>query len=415
LFLKKFQIPIKYVISAVKIGIMTNREIFFRNLGLPSFKPVGLEIVKAEGIYLYDASGKKYFDLVSGISVSNIGHRHPAVLDAIKKQLDSYLYLNVYGEFIQSPQVKLAEKLTGFLPETLSSVYLVNSGSEAVEGALKLAKRVTGRTEVIAFKNAYHGSTQGALSVLGNEELKNAFRPLIPGTRFLEFNNTRDLDRISRNTACVIAETIQAEAGIRLPAGNYLAKLRERCNDTGTLLIIDDVQMGFGRTGKMFSFEHFDIVPDILVLAKALGGGMPAGAFISSKKMMDCLAYDPELGHITTFGGHPVSCAAAIANLEVLASGNILESVEEKGRMIFDRVKGHPLIREIRRKGLAFGVDIADVDLRGRIMEKMLGNGIVLDWYLFSPETFRIAPPLTITSDEIETACNLLLKSLNEI
>ena len=393
---------------------MTEREMFFKYLGLPSDQPIGLEITRAEGIYLYDASGKQYIDFVSGISVSNIGHRHPAVLEAIHKQLDHYLHLNVYGEFIQSPQVILAKSLVSFLPENLNSVYLVNSGSEAIEGAIKLSKRFTGRTEVVAFTNAYHGSTMGALSILGNEPLKNAFRPLIPDIRFLGFNDPDDLDNISTRTACIVAETIQAEAGIILPDQEWLLKLRKRCSETGTLLVIDDVQMGFGRTGKLFSFEHFGIRPDILVLAKAMGGGMPIGAFVSSKEIMSTLTFNPELGHITTFGGHPVSCAAALASLQVITQDHLLERVESKGTMIQEKIKGHPTIKEIRRKGLALGVEIRDDSTRNNLTRAALNNGLIIDWYLFHPMTFRIAPPLTITDEEIDIACSRMMKSLDE-
>jgi acetylornithine/succinyldiaminopimelate/putrescine aminotransferase len=394
---------------------MTERELFFRYLGLPSPQPLGLEIDHAEGIYIYDASGKKYLDLVSGISVNNLGHRHPAVIRAIEDQLKKYLHLNVYGEFIQSPQVKLAQKLVSVLPDNLDSVFLVNSGSEAIEGAMKLAKRYTGRTEVVAFHNAYHGSTQGALSILGNEILKNAFRPLIPDIRFLEFNNFRDLEKISEKTACVVSETIQAEAGIILPEQGFLESLHARCKKTGTLLIIDDVQMGFGRTGKLFSFEHFNFVPDILVLAKAMGGGMPVGAFIASKEIMDTLADHPELGHITTFGGHPVCCAAALANLEVLLSDDLIPQAEKKGAILEEQISSHPMIKNIRRKGLILGIEVNDAGKRNKLTEILLKNGIIIDWFLFHPCTFRIAPPLTITEEECRSSGDLVIKSLNEI
>lgn len=393
---------------------MTERELFFRYLGLPSHQPLGLEIDRAEGIYLYDVSGKKYLDLVSGISVSNLGHRHPAVIRAIEDQLKKYLHLNVYGEFIQSPQVKLAQRLVSVLPDNLDSVYFVNSGSEAIEGAMKLAKRYTGRTEVVAFQNAYHGSTQGALSILGNETLKNSFRPLIPDIRFLQFNNINDLKKISDRTACVVAETIQAEAGIILPENEFLVALSSKCKETGALLIIDDVQMGFGRTGKLFSFEHFNFVPDILVLAKALGGGMPVGAFIASKEIMDRLAFQPELGHITTFGGHPVCCAAALASLEVLLGEDLVLQAEKKGAIISEFIQSHPLIKEIRRKGLILGIEINDPGKRNKLTETMLKNGIIIDWFLFHACTFRIAPPLTITEGECRSAGELLIKSMNE-
>jgi acetylornithine/succinyldiaminopimelate/putrescine aminotransferase len=394
---------------------MTERELFFKHLGLTSFQPMGLEITKAEGIYLYDKSGKAYVDLVSGFSVSNIGHRHPTVLQAIQKQLDQYLYINVYGEFIQSPQVRLAVRLHELLPPPLSTVYFVNSGSEAIEGAMKLAKRYTGRTEVAYFRDAYHGSTQGALSILGNETLRNAFRPLLPGTRQLTFNNFADLDSITSQTACVVAETIQAEAGIILPKGDFLRRLRDRCSETGSLLIIDDVQMGFGRSGKLFSFEHFGIVPDILVLAKALGGGMPLGAFIASKEIMDSLAFNPELGHITTFGGHPVSCAAALASLDVITGSGLLTDVEEKGRGIEASVEGHPKVKEIRRKGLMLAVEFFDGTVRQQFTQSCLDEGLIIDWFLFSDSSFRIAPPLTITFAEIEEVSKRLIRALAKL
>ncbi|MDD4603228.1 MAG: aspartate aminotransferase family protein [Bacteroidales bacterium] len=394
---------------------MTNRELFYRYLGLPSFTPVGLEIVKAEGLYLFDREGKKYFDMVSGITVSNIGNRHPKVLEAIREQIDQYLHLNVYGEYIQTPQVKLAQKLASLLPEKLNSTYFVNSGSEAIEGALKLAKRYTGRTEIVSFVNAYHGSTHGALSILGNETLKNAFRPLLPDVSIIEYNNTRHLEKISSRTACVVIELVQAEAGIIPIEKNYLYQLKNKCAQNGTLIIVDDVQMGMGRTSKLFSFEHYDFVPDILVLAKALGAGMPLGAFIASKEIMDTLAFNPELGHITTFGGHPVSCAAALAGLDVLLSDNLIPAAEEKGRKIQETLTGHRALGEIRRAGLAFGIDLADPAKRELFMKACLQEGIVIDWYMFKPATFRIAPPLTITPDEIDQACRRIIYALDSL
>jgi acetylornithine/N-succinyldiaminopimelate aminotransferase len=393
---------------------MTDRELFFKYLGLPSFTPVGLEITRAEGIYEWDQNGKRYMDLVSGISVSNTGHRHPEVIRAIREQCEKFLHLNVYGEFIQSPQVAFASELASLLPSSLQSVYLVNSGSEAIEGAMKLSKRFTGRTEIIAFHNAYHGSTQGALSILGNESLKNAFRPLLPGIRFIGFNDFDDLSLITRKTACVVCETIQAEAGIILPSDGYLNALRSRCSETGTLLVVDDVQMGMGRTGKLFSFEHYGFVPDILVLAKALGGGLPLGAFISSQEIMSTLAFRPELGHITTFGGHPLNCAAARANLRVILDENLTEQAEEKGLSFKASLDGHPAIHEIRQKGLVLGIELKSAVIRKRFAEAAIMNGLILDWFLFSPLTFRIAPPLTITGEEIKEACSQIQSSLNQ-
>jgi len=393
--------------------MLSNREIFFQHMGLPSLNPLDLEIEKAEGIYLYGKDGKKYIDLVSGVAVSNIGHRHPEVIKRIQNQLDKYMHLMVYGEMIQSPQTQLAYKLKEFLPENLNSTYFVNSGSEAIEGALKLAKRFTGRSEVIAFKNAYHGGTHGALSILGDERLKNAFRPLLPGIKFIEFNNFNHLNQITPKTACVVVETVQAEAGIILPKAGFLQALREKCTETGTLLVIDDIQMGFGRTGSLFSFENFGIVPDILTLAKAMGGGMPIGAFISSQEIMRSLTNKPELGHITTFGGHPVACAAALANLDVITKESIYKQAEKKGLIYKNELIKHPLVTEVRQKGLMLGVDIkGDVF---KLVRVFLRNGLITDPFLFRANAFRIAPPLTISEDEITESINLIWQSLSEL
>lgn len=392
--------------------MLTNREVFFRHLGLPSQNPMGLEIVRAEGIYLYDETGKEYIDLVSGVSVSNTGHRHPKVIEAIKNQLDKYMHLMVYGEYVQSPQVELAKLLVDNLPDFLDAVYFVNSGSEANEGAIKLAKRHTGRTEIISFKNAYHGGTHGALSVLGNESLKYAFRPLLPDISFLEFNKFEDIKLISEKTACVIVESIQAEAGIILPEKDFLVELKKRCVETGTLLILDDIQMGFGRTGKLFSFENFGFVPDILTIAKGFGGGMPIGAFISSKETMNKLTYEPELGHITTFGGHPVCCAAAIANLQVILEDDLIQNANVAGKMFVDALIEQPMIKEIRQTGLMLGLDIENVELTNKLVEQFKVNGLITDRFLFRPNSFRIAPPLIITSSEVEKSIELINKSL---
>jgi acetylornithine/succinyldiaminopimelate/putrescine aminotransferase len=386
---------------------------FYEYLGLPSSRPLGIEISSARGIYLYGSDAKEYIDLVSGVAVSNLGHQHPDIINAVKNQADHYMHLMVYGEFIQSPQVKLAENLAGILPPQLHSTYFVTSGSEAIEGAIKLAKRFTGRTEIIAFKNAYHGGTQGALSICGNEHLKNAFRPLLPDTRFLEFNNFSDLERITETTACVAVETIQAEAGIILPDEGFLRSLRQRCTETGALLVIDDIQMGMGRTGKMFSFEHFGIIPDILCLAKAFGGGMPLGAFISSKEIMRSLTHDPELGHITTFGGHPVSCAAALASLNYLLSTKIFETAENKARIFIERLSGHPEIKTIRHKGLMLGIDLDSSEKLDKLLPLFPENGLIADALLFRPQAFRIAPPLIITEEEIHIASDRIIRSLD--
>ena len=395
--------------------MLSNREIFYQHMGLPSRNPLGIEINRAEGIYLYDEKGKKYIDLVSGVSVSNIGHRHPAVVEAIKTQVDKYMHLMVYGEYIQSPQVALAKKLTDLLPNQLNSVYFVNSGSEANEGAMKLAKRFTGRSEIIAFKNAYHGGTHGALSISGNESLKYAFRPLLPDVKFLEFNNFDDLDKITEKTACVVVESIQAEAGIILPKENFLEELRKKCKDQGTILILDDIQMGFGRTGKLFSFENFGFIPDILTLAKGMGGGMPIGAFISSKEMMLSLTFKPELGHITTFGGHPVCCAASLANLNVILDENLIDRANTIGYIFKNEFAGHPKIEDIRQAGLMLGLDLENTDQLTKLLDQFIKNGLIADRFLFRHNAFRIAPPLIISKKEVNITIELIKKSLDSI
>ncbi len=391
------------------------KQIFLRHIGQTSNSPMCLEIEKAEGIYLYDKSGKKYIDLISGVSVSNIGHRNPEVIKAIKNQLDKYIYLMVYGEYIQTPQIELAKMLTDNLPESLNDVFFVNSGSEAVEGALKLAKRYTGRTEIITFKNAYHGSTQGALSVLGNEEYKNSYRPLLADIRVLEFNNFKDLNKITDKTACVITETIQSEAGIILPEDDYLVKLRRKCKETGTLLIFDEVQLGFGRTGKLFSFENYNVIPDIFTIAKAMGGGMPIGAFISSREIMSTLTYKPALGHITTFGGNPVCCAAALANLKVLLHDNLIKDVPAKEKLFRELLINHPKVKEIRSKGLMMAVRLENKVVLEKYLKLSIKRGLIHDNFLFNENSFRIAPPLIINEDEIRKSCNIIISCLNEI
>jgi len=384
-------------------------------MGLPSKNPLGIEIDRSEGIYIYDNSGKEYIDLVSGVAVSNVGHRHPKVIAAINQQLEKYMHLMVYGEYIQSPQVKLAKLLVDNLPENLDSVYFVNSGSEANEGAIKLAKRYTGRTEIIAFKNAYHGGTHGALSVLGNESLKYAFRPLLPDVSFLNFNRFEDLSQITEKTACVIAESIQAEAGIILPEKDFLIALKKRCNETGTLLILDDVQMGFGRSGKLFSFENYNFTPDILTLAKGMGGGMPIGAFISSKEIMETLTSRPDLGHITTFGGHPVCCAASLANLQVILEDKLSEEADKKGKLYKEVLSQNDKIQEIRQVGLMLGIDLENNELTNKLVNIFVMEGLITDRFLFRPNAFRIAPPLIITQNEIEKSLNLILESLDQL
>jgi acetylornithine/succinyldiaminopimelate/putrescine aminotransferase len=391
--------------------MLTQRQLFLQYLAQTSEEPLALEIEKAEGIYLYDKNGKSYIDLISGISVSNTGHRHPKIIKAIKEQLDKYMHLMVYGEYLQTPQIKLAKMLADLLPSKLNCTYFVNSGSEATEGALKLAKRYTGRSEIIAFKNAYHGSTHGSLSIMGNENFKQAFRPLLPGIRFVEFNNVNELKYISTKTACVIAETVQGEAGVIIPDGSYMKALRKKCSDNGALLILDEVQTGLGRTGKMFGFEHFGIVPDIITLAKGFGGGMPLGAFVSSKGIMHCLTNNPALGHITTFGGHPVSCAAAIANIEVIKKEKLIEQVEEKEKLFHKYLK-HPSIKSIRSKGLLIAIEFADEKTNMKIIHKCIDKGVIVDWFLFASNSMRIAPPLIISEKEISKACQIILSCM---
>ncbi len=395
--------------------MISNRQLFLQHVATTSDYPISLEIERAEGIYMYTPEGKKYLDLVSGVSVSNLGHGHPRVRQAVKDQVDKYMHLMVYGEFIETPQVKLAKLLVDNLPDKLNSVYFVNSGSEANEGAIKLAKRYTGRSEIIHFNNAYHGSTHGALSVLGDEEMKNAYRPLLPDVRQIEFDNIEDLQKITNKTACVILEPIQSEAGFIIPSQEFLDTLRKRCDETGALLIFDEVQMGFGRTGKLFAFEHFNVIPDILTLAKAMGAGMPIGAFISEKGILDSFKSNPMLGHITTFGGHPVSCAAALAGLEVLLEDKIIEDVNRKGELFISLLKDHPLIKGFRNKGLFIAVNVENQEIMLEIMKQAYELGIVMDPFLFYPGAFRIAPPLVITDEEIHEACKLLIKAMDAV
>jgi acetylornithine/succinyldiaminopimelate/putrescine aminotransferase len=372
-----------------------------------------LEIKRAEGVYMYGPSGEKYLDLISGVSVSNTGHRHPKVVEAIKNQVDAYLHLMVYGEIIQSPQVKYAGRLAGLLPPGLDNCFFVNSGSEAIEGALKLAKRFTGRSKVIYFRNAYHGSTHGAMAIQGNETYRNAFRPLLPDTWQTEFNNFSGLDMIDSHTACVIAEPIQAEAGVIYPEIGFLEELRKRCSSTGSLLIFDEVQTGFGRTGSLFATDRFGVVPDIIVLAKALGGGMPLGAFISSKEIMSALISNPQLGHITTFGGHPVCCAAGLASLEVIIEEDLAASAKVKSEL-FRKELVHPLISEVRGEGLLLAVQLARQEFIPYIISHAPEYGIILDYFLFCNGAFRVAPPLIINDEEIKSACRQLILLMDE-
>ncbi len=386
-------------------------SIFLKHVAQTSPFPLKIEVSKAVGSHIYDKEGKDYLDFISGIAVTNIGHRHPHVVGAIKSQLDDYMHVMAYGEFIQTPQNRLAEKLASVLPPTLSTSYFVNSGTEANEGALKLAKRITGRTEIVSCKKSYHGSTHGSLSVSGNEVKKYAFRPLLPDVHFIEFNNTKDLKLITDETACVIIEPIQGDAGVRIPSQNYLQALRDRCTEKGALLIFDEVQTGFGRTGKLFAFEHFNVVPDILTVAKAMGGGMPVGAFISSQENMSLLTHGPMLGHITTFGGHPVNCAAALANLEVILNENLVDGVEEKGRLIEELIS-HSTIKEIRRKGLMFAIEFDSPERVQNIVETCISEGVITFWFLSCPESFRLAPPINISESDLRKGCEIIKKAI---
>jgi acetylornithine/succinyldiaminopimelate/putrescine aminotransferase len=392
---------------------MNNRQLFLSHLAQTTDFPLMIEIEKAEGVFMYGPDGKKYLDLISGIGVSNVGHRHPKVLTAIQEQLDKYLHLMVYGEYVQSPQVNLAKALCDTLPPDLDNVYLVNSGSEAVEGALKLAKRFSNRREIISCVNAYHGSSHGSLSVGGNEIFKRAYRPLLPGIRNIVYGAFHHLDQITEDTAAVIIETIQGEAGIRVACKEYFQALRNRCFETGTLLILDEIQAGFGRTGKFWAFEHFDIIPDILVCAKGMGGGMPIGAFIANKEVMGVFKNNPLLGHITTFGGHPVSAAASLATIKVIQEENLLEQVEEKAAL-FKKLLVHPKIKAIRNKGLMMAVEFESFEVLKPIIDKAIEKGVITDWFLFCDDSMRIAPPLIINEAEIKLACRLILEAIEE-
>ena len=389
-----------------------SQDIFLHTLAQTTNAPYLISVERAEGIYLFSPDGKRYTDLISGIGVSNIGHCHPHVVEAIKNQVDKHLHVMVYGEFIQRTPNLLAKKITELLPENLNCCYFVNSGTEANEGALKLAKRYTGRTEIVACRKSYHGSTHGSLSVSGNEVKKAAFRPLLPDVRFIEFNVMNDLQYITERTSCVIMETIQGDAGVRVPDIAYMKALRKRCTETGTLLILDEIQCGMGRTGTLFAFEQFGIVPDILTVAKAFGGGLPIGAFISDRKIMKVLTHDPVLGHITTFGGNPVCCASALATLEVIEEEKLLAQVEKKGQLFIELLQ-HPKIKEIRRIGLLFAIDFDSAERVASIVNQAKELGVICYWFLSHPYSFRIAPPLTISEDQIRESCAAILMAID--
>jgi acetylornithine/succinyldiaminopimelate/putrescine aminotransferase len=390
------------------------RQLFLQHIAQTSPEPIGLEIVNASGIYQNDVNGKTYIDLISGFGVANIGHSNPKVVEAVQKQAAEYMHLIVYGEFIEAPQVSYAKLLTDNLPLSLNSVYFTNSGAEATEGAMKLAKRVTGRSKIIAFNKSYHGSTQGALSLMGDEYFRNAFRPLLPDIHHFNYGSEETTNAIDEQTACIILETVQAESGVTKPAKEWIQAIRKKCNKTGTLLILDEIQAGFGRTGSLLAFEQFNIVPDILLLGKALGGGMPLGAFIADKSLMETLTHDPVLGHITTFGGHPVSCAAGKAALEVLLQNNFISTVKQKEEIMKAYLQ-HEKIVHLNVAGLWASVEFESFETNKKIIQKCIEKGLITDWFLFAPNRMRIAPPLIITEDELIDACKKIIEAIDEI
>ena len=393
---------------------MTNRELFKTCLAGTSPSPLALEIADAHGNYLIGADGKRYLDLIGGISVCNIGHKNPRVVEAIKQQAEQYLHIMVYGELIQSPQVRFAELITKHLPSSLNTVYFTNSGAEATEGAIKLARRYTGRPGIIACNKAYHGNTTGALALMGDEYWRNAFRPLMPGVWHYDYNSQSLIDAINDDTACVVLESVQGEAGVIVPETEWIRRVSAACRKKGALLILDEIQTGFGRTGSLWAFEQLGLVPDILLLGKALGGGMPLGSFIANKTVMDALTHDPVLGHITTFGGHPVSCAAGMAAMNVLLTEKLAEKVQEKEKLFTELLK-HNAIRSVRTAGLLIAVQMKDSNTVELLIKGCLDEGLFSDWFLFAPNCLRIAPPLTISLDEIKHACGLIRKVLDRL
>ena len=394
------------------------RKQFLQHVGQTSPAPMMIEVERAEGVFFYTPEGKPYYDLVSGVSVNNVGHSNPAVIEAVQRQVASYMHIMVYGEMVERPQVEFARRLAEALPEPLSSVYFLNSGAEAVEGALKLAKRYTHRTEMISMRRAYHGSTHGAMSMMGapeGEEWKNAFRPLLPDTKAIRFNCEEDLALITERTACVLCEPVQGEAGVRPPKEGYLQRLRERCSEVGALLIFDEIQTGMGRTGEMFAMTKYGVTPDIVCLAKAFGGGMPLGAFVSSGEIMQSLTHNPVLGHITTFGGHPVCCAAGMAAMKFLQENKVVEDVERKGALYEELLKDHPAVLEIRRSGLLMAVELGTSERMFKMMEMFAQEGIMSDWFLFCDTAFRISPPLIISDDEIRDSVRIIRGCLDRL
>ena len=393
---------------------MDRQDKFLKTLAQTNGTPYLIDVENAEGIYIYDKKGKQYMDMIAGVAVNNIGHSHPSVIEAIKSQVEKHMHVMVYGEYIQDAQLDAAKELLSYLPESLNQVYFVNSGTEAAEGALKLAKRLTGRSEIIAFKGAYHGSTHGALSLASNPDKTEKFRPLLPEIKHLTFNSIEDLNNISNKTAAVVMETIQGDAGVRIPDQNFMDVLRKRCSETGAQLILDEIQTGIGRTGKMFAFEHYNVVPDILLLGKALGGGMNVGAFVSSRDKMKELSQNPILGHITTFGGHPVVCAAVAACLKAIKDEDILDGVEEKGALLESIVIKNSEVHEIRRKGLMFAIEMESFERVEKVVKACLEKGLIGFWFLSTPNAFRLSPPLTITEAQIKEAGKIILEAIEE-
>ncbi len=390
---------------------MNNRQLFLQHVAQTSDAPIALEIIKAKGVRMWDVEGKEYIDLISGFSVANIGHGNERVVEAVQQQAAAYMHLIVYGEFIEAPQVAYAKLLTDHLPATLNCVYFTNSGAEATEGAMKLAKRATGRSKIIAFNSGYHGSTQGALSVMGDEYWRNAFRPLLPDVYHVAYNSKEAIELIDSDTAAVIVETVQAESGVTKPEKDWIKQLREKCDQHQVILIFDEIQAGFGRTGTLWAFEQYNVIPDVLLLGKALGGGMPLGAFIANASLMNLLTFDPVLGHITTFGGHPVSCAAGKAALTVLLQGDLLIEVEAK-RQMFLQLLVHPQIQAVRSAGLWLSISFASFDVCRAVVQQCIKRGVITDWFLFAPECLRIAPPLIITHEEIRHVCEMIIESI---
>ncbi|MBR3886429.1 MAG: aspartate aminotransferase family protein [Alistipes sp.] len=394
------------------------RKQFLRHVAQTSPSPQLIEVARAEGVFFYTPEGKPYYDLISGVSVNNVGHGNRAVVEAVQRQVADYMHIMVYGEMVERPQVEYARLLAECLPQPLDTVYFLNSGAEAVEGALKLAKRYTARTEMISMRRAYHGSTHGAMSMMGapeGEEWKNAFRPLLPDTKAIRFNCVEDLEQITTRTACVLCEPVQGEAGVRPPEEGYLQALRKRCDEVGALLIFDEIQMGMGRSGEMFAMQRYGVTPDIVCLAKAFGGGMPLGAFISSQKIMSTLTFDPVLGHITTFGGHPVCCAAGLAAMRYLIDNKVVEDVERKGALYEELLKDHSAVKEIRRSGLLLAVELGQSEKLYKIMDLFIEEGILSDWFLYCDTAFRISPPLIISDEEIRDSVRIIRSCLDRL